>query len=215
MLPWIFNRNLTIFEAIEDTKERQFVCARSKRPHASASAGHVENFKTTISKNVISRRIYIYMYISPKKLTVSPPFFRPGIGNRTRPIYHRGKGAETTFFSLTTTFHYLVRVLGSFPPPPPSLYPYRCVKNVQRDKTQRGYVNKKNVMKRYRSCNARNLNDLIWVTVGGSARCVHVRFHGGNEFFFPLSFLFSFRGESEEENAKRNYVSCFLNSVKY
>lgn len=155
------------------------------------------------------------MYISPKKLTVSPPFFRPGIGNRTRPIYHRGKGAETTFFSLTTTFHYLVRVLGSFPPPPPSLYPYRCVKNVQRDKTQRGYVNKKNVMKRYRSCNARNLNDLIWVTVGGSARCVHVRFHGGNEFFFPLSFLFSFRGESEEENAKRNYVSCFLNSVKY
>lgn len=78
MLPWIFNRNLTIFEAIEDTKERQFVCARSKRPHASASAGHVENFKTTISKNVISRRIYIYMYISPKKLTVSPPFFPSG-----------------------------------------------------------------------------------------------------------------------------------------
>lgn len=52
-------------------------------------------------------------------------------------------------------------------------------------------------MKRYRSCNARNLNDLIWVTVGGSAgvRCSRVISRWKRVFFF------FFGRESEEDSA--------------
>lgn len=124
MLPWIFKQ---IFEDLSKTRERQFVCARSKRSHASAR--HVENFKTTISpleECYLSSNLHIHIHflVAPKKPTVFPllPFsgHRPGIG--PGPIYQGGKRCrnDALFFCnvvLFTFVSFVQRFLVRWPLP--------------------------------------------------------------------------------------------------